>query len=166
VTVAEAKAAADELGRKLLPKQRQWADKYLLTGNATEAAIAAGYARSTAAVQGSKLRSTPKIAEYLAARQNQLFAELGVNEGWVGRRFVEVYDRCMQATPHMVWDSDARDYVPDGTWVFDAKGAISALTALGKTLGMFQPAEGVETTAQSIEDWLKEQKELGEKRRL
>ena len=166
MNVAEAKRAADELGKRLLPKQRAWADRYLISGNATEAAIGAGYAKSTAAVQGSKLKSTPKVAEYLAAREEQLFAELGVNEGWVGRRFVEIFNRCMDAAPHMVWDPDARDYVPDGTWVFDAKGAISALTALGKTLGMFQPVDGVETAAQSIEDWLKEQKALGEKRRL
>ena len=158
MTAAEAKREADALGRKLNPRQRTWAENYLLTGNATEAAIAAGYAAKNAAVQGSKLKSTPKIAEYLAARENQLFTEMGINEGWVGRRFAEVYDRCMAATPRMVWDSDAREYVPDGTWVFDAKGAISALTALGKTLGMFKPAEDPETTGQTIEDWLEKQK--------
>jgi len=158
MTIAEAKKEADALRRLLNPKQRLWAEKYLLTGNATEAAIAAGYAAKNATVQGSKLKSTPKIAEYLAARETQLFAEMGVNEGWVGRRFAEIYARCMDATPHMVWDSDAREYVPDGTWVFDAKGAISALTALGKTLGMFKPSEDPETTGQTIEEWLEKQK--------
>lgn len=158
MTVADAKREADALGRLLNPKQRMWAEKYLISGNATEAAIAAGYAEKNAAVQGSKLKSTPKIAEYLAARETQLFAEMGVNEAWVGRRFVDIYTRCMDATPHLSWDPVARDYVPDGTWVIDARGANAALTALGKYLGMFKASEDPENTGQTIEEWLAKQK--------
>ena len=156
----EAKAAADELGKRRNPKQRAFAEYYLQTGSEVQSAIAAGYAKKSAASQGSKLRSNPAVADYIAARENQLFAEMGINEGWVGRRLAELHDRCAQAKPHMEWNPATRKYEPDGYWMFDAKGAHAALQSLGKMLGMFGK-ETEETAPPPFEEWLRQQEITG-----
>lgn len=54
---------------KLTPKQLAFAEKYIETGNASEAARSAGYKDyKSLNVQGSKLLKTPKIAAYIAER--------------------------------------------------------------------------------------------------
>jgi phage terminase small subunit len=46
----------------LTPKQRSFVEQYLISGNATEAAINAGYSAKSAASQASQLMSNPKVA--------------------------------------------------------------------------------------------------------
>lgn len=51
-------------------RQTKFVQQYLLTGNATQAAISAGYSKRTAQVQGSRLLSNDMISAALAvARQ-------------------------------------------------------------------------------------------------
>lgn len=57
---------------KLTPKQKAFADEYLICGNATEAARKAGYSNKTATVIGSENLSKPNILEYIAERQKQI----------------------------------------------------------------------------------------------
>lgn len=54
---------------KLTPKQRAFCDYYIETkGNATQAAIMAGYSEKTAKVIGSENLSKPYIAQYIEER--------------------------------------------------------------------------------------------------
>ena len=57
---------------KLTPKQKAFADEYLMCGNAAEAARKAGYSEKTATVIGSENLSKPNILEYIAERQKQI----------------------------------------------------------------------------------------------
>lgn len=56
----------------LTPKQQAFADYYLETGNATEAAKRAGYSESTAQQIGSENLSKPLISAYIQERLDQI----------------------------------------------------------------------------------------------
>lgn len=141
------------MARELTPQQKKFVIEYLKCGNAGEAAISAGYSRKSAESRGSKLLANPQVQAYRKSMEQELYDQLGISEAWVGRRLAEVAERCMQGTPHLVWDPETRTKVPDGLWIFDAKGAISALTAIGRNIGMFKDAEKADA-GESIEDWL------------
>lgn len=57
---------------ELTPKQKAFADYYLETGNATEAAKLAGYSEKTARQIGTENLAKPYISEYIAERQKKL----------------------------------------------------------------------------------------------
>ena len=54
---------------KLRPQQQRFVDAY--NGNATEAAVAAGYSKKTARIQGCKLLTNPNIAAAIAEREEK-----------------------------------------------------------------------------------------------
>lgn len=62
----------------LRPKQQRFIDEYLIDGNATQAAIRAGYSAKSAHLIGHENINKPKIAEELARRQAELAAGHGV----------------------------------------------------------------------------------------
>lgn len=72
---------------------------------------------------------------------------------WVWQKLAEVAERCMEQTPHMVWDKESRSYVHDGTFDFDADGAIKALSAIGK---MAVGEERRDKDGKSLEELLEE----------
>ena len=43
----------------------------------------------------------------------------------------------MQAEPVLKWDYEEKAMLPTGDYIFDSKGAMSALDSIGKYLGMF-----------------------------
>ena len=53
------------MDKKLTPKQKAFADYYIETGNATEAAIRAGYSKKTARVIGQENLTKPAIKQYI-----------------------------------------------------------------------------------------------------
>ena len=53
---------------KLTPKQKAFADYYIETGNATDAAIKAGYSKSSAKEIGCENLTKPNISAYIAER--------------------------------------------------------------------------------------------------
>lgn len=56
----------------LTEKQKRFADYYIETGNATEAAIKAGYSKKTARVIGQENLTKPAIKEYIEQRLKQM----------------------------------------------------------------------------------------------
>lgn len=64
---------------KLTVKQKKFADEYIICGNATEAAIKAGYSKKTATVMASENLTKPNIKKYIDARleaiQNEKIAD-------------------------------------------------------------------------------------------
>jgi phage terminase small subunit len=52
-----------------LERRRRFVDAFLETGNATQAAIKAGYARKSAAQQASQLLKIPQVADLIRERQ-------------------------------------------------------------------------------------------------
>ena len=57
---------------RLNPKQQAFADEYIITGNAKQSAIKAGYSEKTAEQQGSRLLSNVKVQEYIQKRLEEL----------------------------------------------------------------------------------------------
>lgn len=56
----------------LNPRQRKFVVEYVLSGNATQAAIAAGYSAKTAEVQGYALIRNPKVSVAIAESRQKL----------------------------------------------------------------------------------------------
>lgn len=59
---------------KLTIKQKRFADEYIISGNATEAAIKAGYSKKTATVIGNENLIKPYIKSYIDERLKELEA--------------------------------------------------------------------------------------------
>ncbi|MET3088732.1 terminase small subunit [Priestia megaterium] len=57
---------------KLTPKQQAFADYYIETGNATQAAIKAGYSKKTARVIGQENLLKPAIKKYVEERNKEI----------------------------------------------------------------------------------------------
>ena len=56
---------------KLTIKQKKFADEYIISGNATEAATKAGYSEKTAYSSGQRLLKKVEITEYIRKRQEE-----------------------------------------------------------------------------------------------
>lgn len=81
----------------LLPKQAKFVAEYLITGNATQAAIHAGYSQKTAHVIGQENLRKPAIASLLAqkqtviaARQDERLAKMELTEERVLREIARL----------------------------------------------------------------------------
>ena len=57
---------------KLTHKQRLFADEFLKCGNATEAALKAGYSKKTARSIGSENLAKPDIKSYIAEKRQEI----------------------------------------------------------------------------------------------
>lgn len=142
----------------LTERQRRFLEEYLSCGDAEEAARAAGYAGATAAVQGERLLRDPKIQRARREMEQRLFDAMGVSSAWIGRRLVEIVNRCMQETPHMTRNPETKQREPDGTWEFDPAGAMRALHELDEHMRSLREDEREQEEApRSFEDWLMEQ---------
>ena len=62
-------------GNDLSVKQRAFADSFIETGNATQAAIQAGYSPKYAAQNTNKLLKNTKVSAYIEARMEELKSE-------------------------------------------------------------------------------------------
>ncbi|MBF0699668.1 terminase small subunit [Streptococcus danieliae] len=60
---------------KLTLKQQRFADEYIISGNATEAAIKAGYSKKTARSIGQENLTKPDIEKYIDEQMQQLESE-------------------------------------------------------------------------------------------
>lgn len=59
------------MARTLTKKQQEFVAAYLIDGNATKAALSAGYSKRTAAKQGSQLLAIPRIQQEIAKKHNK-----------------------------------------------------------------------------------------------
>lgn len=111
----------------------------------------AGYSDKTEQslrVQAARLMAKPAIKEYieleLRLKAEQRRAKTEVDDVWITEQFKEVYNRCMQRIPVMVFDRDSKQMVQDtdengeGVWTFDSAGANRALENLAKHIGYFE----------------------------
>lgn len=132
--MAEEARSAEELGRNLKPRERQFVREYLQDLNGTAAAIRCGYSERSAASQASRLLRKPEIREYRDALLKEQFEAIGVTKHTLAAEVWEVFQRCMEKKPVLEWNSDLREWVESGNWSFDSKGALRALDLLGKML--------------------------------
>ena len=142
---------------ELNPRQKRFVEEYLICADAAEAAEAAGYSHATAAAQGERLLKNPAVQAYRRELEQKLFDEMGVSRAWIGRRLVEIVDRCMQATPHYSRNPETKQREPDGHWEFDPGGAMRALHELDEHLRALAQDDRTESVSRTFEDWLAEQ---------
>lgn len=148
--------SADQLRRELGERQAAFVEALLSNGgNATQAALAAGYSEKTAASQASRLLKNAKVAAYRRARARETYEAIGVTAESLALELEEIKRRCMMGREHLSWDPVAKEWVPDGTWLFDAKGAINAIRTQAELMGLDAPkkVEG-SLKVRSIEDFL------------
>lgn len=60
---------------KLTEKQKRFADEYIISGNATQAAIKAGYSKKTARFVAAENLTKPNIKNYIDERLEELKSE-------------------------------------------------------------------------------------------
>lgn len=63
----------------LTKKQKEFADEYMKTGNATESAIKAGYSSKTAYAIGNEALKKSKIKEYINQKQEKIEEKITMN---------------------------------------------------------------------------------------
>jgi phage terminase small subunit len=124
--------AAGDVVRGLSALQARFVEQYLLDGNATQAAIRAGYSAKSAAALGSRALRMPQVQVALAERQTVAAGQWGLDPIWVLGQLRVVAERCLQGVP--VRDRSGQE---TGEWSFNASGATRALELIGKHLGMF-----------------------------
>ena len=125
---------------ELTPRERRFVDAYEQTWNGTEAALAAGYGkgkRNSCAAIASRLLKTERIREEIARRRAEEYAALDISKETLTGKLADIVSRCMEGKPHLSWNSERHEWEPDGTWMFDANGAVKAIKLLGDSIGMF-----------------------------
>lgn len=115
----------------------RFAQEYATSLKVSQSAINAGYSERTAASQGSRLLKNVKVISRVREIQQEMLEKLPVSIHFVIQGYVDIYNRCMQAEPVMKWDYEEKAMRPTGDFLFDSKGAMSALDSIGKYLGMF-----------------------------
>lgn len=56
-------------------RQKRFADEYIISGNATQSAISAGYSEKTAYSQGQRMLKNVEVSKYIKERTQTLFEE-------------------------------------------------------------------------------------------
>lgn len=147
----DGKKTAAELGRDLNPQYRKFVQEWMVDMNATRAAIAAGYKEKGAAQTASRLMRRTDIRRYRDALMAEAFEDLGVTRHSIASRVWEIYERCMQKKPVLIWSTADKEWIESGVWQFDTKGA---LKALGMMLEMLPEMEEEDGGSGSFEDMM------------
>ena len=122
-----------KLEKKLKPKQIRFCEYYVaLGGNATKAAIAAGYSEKSARQQGSRLLTNVDIVVYTRVLQKLLIKSSGLSKESLLLDLVEIKQRCLQQTPKQKWNYEKHQFEDSGEFTFDAKNAIKAIAQIEK----------------------------------
>lgn len=117
---------------RLTQKQKLFVKFYVKSGNATEAAVKAGYSKSTARSIASENLTKPYIKKVINQKMSEIEKKLGLSKDWVLERLASNVERCRQAEP--VLDKEGN---VTGEYKFDAAGSNKALELLGRHYKMF-----------------------------
>lgn len=135
------------MSEQLTDKQEAFCLEYLVDLNGTKAAERAGYSSNSAYSIASENMRKPEILTRIKALMDERSKETMVDATFVVEGFKDVFNRCMQRVPVMVFDYEEKRMVQkteedengidQGVWEFDSMGANKALEMLGKHLAMF-----------------------------
>lgn len=120
---------ADDM-KKLTIKQKKFADEYIISGNATQAAIKAGYKNE---VSGRENLQKPTIKEYIDERLKELEQEAIANQSEV-LKFLTSIMRGEQTEQTLISDGSEQGQRITNIEV-SAKDRIKAAELLGKRYG-------------------------------
>lgn len=129
---------ADE--KLLSAKMERFCQEMMLHDSPEEAAMSAGYSpdnRKSAAATASRLLKRADVRARITELRKERSDALGIDKDWVILKLVDVVNRSMQAVEVEKWDYSEKQLVGTGEYVFDSKGANTALQLIGKHLGIF-----------------------------
>ena len=117
----------------LTPKQKRFADEYLIDLNATAAYKRAGYSvkGTTAEVNASRMLGNAKVAQYVQSAMDKRSNDLGIDANYVLTTIKDTIERCSQAVPIRTADGET------GEFKFDSAAVLKGCELLGKHLKLF-----------------------------
>lgn len=118
----------------LAPRHQRFCEEYLLTGNATKSAIAAGYSATSAYVTGPRLLENVAVRQYLHMRQTWLSKQRHITPETLVTALLETYTRA--STPIPIYTRGGRF---TGRYRFDGATAVQCLETIAQILGYMRP---------------------------
>lgn len=139
--------------RKLTERQRRFCEEYLIDGNASQAAIRAGYSKRNSTVVSTTLMKNPQVQAHLKALLDELHSAKVANAQEVLEYLTSIMrgeqrEQTLQLIGDGMQDITAIDVA--------AKDRLKAAELLGKRYGIFKENVGVTMDAVVIVDDLKE----------
>lgn len=123
---------------KLTDKQKIFCDEYIISLNATQAAIKAGYAEKTAYAIGAENLKKPKIQSYISERMEQKESSLIATQDEVLKYLTSVLRGESQTTDTLlVGIGDGRQEVQEVEKKPSEKDRLKAAELLGKRYGLY-----------------------------
>lgn len=119
---------------KMTLKQQRFADEYIITGNATQAAIKAGYSQKYANTNANKLLQNTTIKDYIDERLAKLESEKIATQEEVLQYLTSVM-RGEKTEPLLVLDGEGTQKVIEA--VPNVQSRTRAAELLGKRYGTF-----------------------------
>ena len=139
--------------RKLTERQRRFCEEYLIDGNASQAAIRAGYSKRSSTVVSTTLMKNPQVQAYL----KKLLDELHSAKVADAQEVLEYLTSVMRGEQSEQTLQLIGDGMQDITSIdVAAKDRLKAAELLGKRYGIFKENVGVTMDAVVIVDDLKE----------
>lgn len=130
--------------KTLTPQRRKFALEWLKTGNATQAAITAGYSAKSANVQGAQLLASPSVKRFLAGR----FAKADIE---AERVIGEIARQAFEDIPDIgdLFDADG-NLKPLGELTIEQRRSIASLEVVKKNLAA---GDGKTDTVVKLKQW-------------
>lgn len=139
--------------RRLTERQRRFCEEYLIDGNASKAAIRAGYSKRSVTVVSTTLMKNPQVQAYL----KKLLDELHSAKVADAQEVLEYLTSIMRGEQREQTLQLVGDGRQDITAIdVAAKDRLKAAELLGKRYGIFKENVGVTMDAVVIVDDLKE----------
>nr|DAP49385.1 MAG TPA: Terminase small subunit [Caudoviricetes sp.] len=137
---------------KMTERQRRFCEEYLIDGNASQAAIRAGYSKRSATVVSTTLMKNPQVQAYLKKLLDELHSAKVANAQEVLEYLTSIMrgeqrEQTLQLIGDGMQDITAIDVA--------AKDRLKAAELLGKRYGIFKENVGVTMDAVVIVDDLK-----------
>lgn len=113
------------MNNTITPKQQRFIDEYLISLNATQAAIKAGYSVNSAKVQGHRMLTNDNVQEIISQATKKRSEKVEVTKEYVLTNLKSIVERCLQAKPAV--DKEGNE---TGVYKFNPAAANKALELL------------------------------------
>lgn len=130
---------------KLTLKQKKFADEYIISGNATEAAIKAGYSKNSARSMGNENLTKPDIKSYIDERMKELEDKAVASQ----QEVLEYLTRVMRGEEKEAVLANSGDFKQEVKEIsVGAKDRLKAAELIGKRYSLW--SERVEVEAETV----------------
>ena len=79
-------------GARLTPKMKAWIEEFVISGNASDAVIKAGYKTKNPAQLGAELRNHPLICEELDKRETKIQDEREIERDYLLNKLIDIIE--------------------------------------------------------------------------